>query len=61
MKECIDEANLEAFVPSRADRYFFTKDFISHVEKLKSKRVSKEEYLSCQYSHPPNELFRFPI
>ena len=43
MKECIDEAKLEVFVPSRADRYFFTKDYISHIERLKSKRVSKEE------------------
>lgn len=47
MKDCIDEASLEYFVPSRADRYFFTKDFISHVEKLKSKRISKVDYLAC--------------
>lgn len=46
MKDCIDEAKLEFFVPSRADRYYFTKDFISYVEKLKTKRISKEEYLS---------------
>ena len=52
MKECIDEAKLEVFVPSRADRYFFTKDFISHVERLKSKRVSKEEYLNCIDTNP---------
>ena len=47
MKECIDEANLEYFVPARADKYFNTKNFISHVEKLKTKRVTKEEYLDC--------------
>ena len=45
MKECIDEANLKFFVPNRADRYFFAKDFIAHVEKLKSQRISKEDYL----------------
>ena len=33
MKECIDEANLEYFVPARADKYFNTKNFISYVEK----------------------------
>ena len=27
MRECIDEAELEFFVPSRADKYFFAKDF----------------------------------
>ena len=47
MKECIDDANLEFFVPSRADRYFFTKNFISYVEKLKTQRVSKDEYMAC--------------
>lgn len=52
MKDCIDEAKLEFFVPARADRYYFTKDFISHVEKLKSKRITKENYLSCIDSNP---------
>ena len=52
MKDCIDEAKLEFFVPARADRYFFTKDFISYVEKLKSKRISKEDYLSCIDTNP---------
>lgn len=52
MKECIDEANLEYFVPTRADKYYFTKDFISYVEKLKTKRLSKEEYLSYIDSNP---------
>lgn len=45
MKECIDEAGLEFFVPSRADKYYFTKNFISYVEKLKTKRILKDEYL----------------
>lgn len=45
MKDCIDEINLLYFVPNRADKYFFAKDFISYVEKLKSQRISKEEYL----------------
>lgn len=52
MKECIDDANLEFFVPSRADRYFFTKNFISYVEKLKTQRVSKDEYMACIDSNP---------
>lgn len=46
MKECIDEADLQFFVPNKADRYHFTKNFISYVEKLKSQRISKEEYLA---------------
>ena len=52
MKECIDDANLEYFVPSRADRYFFTKNFISYVEKLKTQRVSKDEYMACIDTNP---------
>ena len=52
MKECIDDANLEFFVPSRADRYFFTKNFISYVEKLKTQRVSKDEYMVCIDTNP---------
>ena len=52
MKDCIDEAKLEYFVPSRADKYFFTKDFISYIERLKSKRLSKEKYLSYIDSNP---------
>lgn len=52
MKDCIDEAKLEFFVPSRADRYYFTRDFISYVERLKSKRISKEDYLSCIDTNP---------
>lgn len=52
MKECIDDAKLEYFVPARADKYFNTKNFISYVEKLKTKRVSKEEYLECINTNP---------
>lgn len=52
MKECIDEANLEYFVPARADKYFNTKNFISYVEKLKTKRVTKDEYLDCINTNP---------
>lgn len=52
MKECIDDANLKLFVPSRADRYFFTKNFISYVEKLKTQRVSKDEYMACIDTNP---------
>lgn len=52
MKECIDEVPLEAFVPQRGDKYYFTKDFISHVEKLKSKRITKEGYFECIQTNP---------
>ncbi len=52
MKECIDEAKLEYFVPARADKYFNTKNFISYVEKLKTKRISKENYLDCLNTNP---------
>lgn len=52
MKECIDDANLKFFVPSRADRYFFTKNFISYVEKLKTQRVLKDEYMACIDTNP---------
>lgn len=52
MKECIDEAGLVYFVPSRADKYFFTKNFISYIERLKSKRLSKEEYLNYIDTNP---------
>ena len=52
MKECIDEAKLDYFVPARADKYFNTKNFISYVEKLKTKRISKEDYLDCLNTNP---------
>ena len=52
MRECIDEANLKAFVPDRGDRYHFTKDFINHVEKLKSKRLTKDEYMAYINTNP---------
>ncbi|MCQ2788832.1 MAG: ATP-dependent helicase [bacterium] len=52
MRECIDEANLEFFVPPSASKYFFTSQFITLVEKLKSKRISKEEYMSCIDTNP---------
>lgn len=52
MKECIDDAKLEYFVPARADKYFNTKNFISYVEKLKTKRISKEDYLDCLNTNP---------
>ncbi|MBR5304017.1 MAG: ATP-dependent helicase [Candidatus Gastranaerophilales bacterium] len=52
MKECIDEADLKVFVPERADKYFHAKNFISYVERLKTQRLSKEEYLDCINSNP---------
>jgi DNA helicase II / ATP-dependent DNA helicase PcrA len=52
MKGCIDKANLEYFVPNRADKYHFSRDFISHIEKLKSQRVSKEKYFEQIETNP---------
>lgn len=52
MRECIDEADLKIFKPERGDRYFFTKDFISHIEKLKSKRLNKEQYMDFINTNP---------
>lgn len=52
MKETIDEVNPKVFVPTRGDRYFFTKNFIEHVQHLKSLRISKEEYLSYIDKNP---------
>lgn len=52
MKECIDEVNLEFFVPTRADKYFYTKKFISIAEQLKTKRLSKDEYLDLINTNP---------
>ncbi len=52
MKECIDEIQLQFFVAPRGDRYYFTKTFVSHIEKLKSKRITKEEYLECIQTNP---------
>ena len=52
MKDCIDEANLEVFVPNKADKYYFAKNFISYVERLKSQRVSKEEYFEKIDTNP---------
>ena len=52
MRECIDEAELQAFVPTRGDRYYFTKNFIDHVEELKSKRLTKEQYLDFINTNP---------
>ena len=52
MRECIDETKLQAFVPDRGDRYYFTKNFIDYVEELKSKRLTKEQYLDFINTNP---------
>lgn len=52
MKECIDEVPLQFFVAPRADRYYFTKNFISHIEKLKTKRITKEKYHEYILTNP---------
>lgn len=52
MKECIDEVQLQFFVAPRGDRYYFTKSFVGHIEKLKSKRISKEDYFECIQTNP---------
>ena len=52
MRECIDEANLQYFVPERGDRYYFTKDFVGYIEKLKCQRLNKEAYLKHLETNP---------
>ena len=52
MRKCIDEANLKAFVPDRGDKYHFVKDFIGHIEKLKSKRLNKTQYMDFINTNP---------
>ncbi len=52
MKETIDEAKLEHFVAQRGDRYHFAKDFVNHIQKVKSLRMDKETYLSFIEANP---------
>lgn len=52
MKEVIDEINPVVFVPTRGDRYHFTKNFISHAEHLKALRITEKEYLSNIDTNP---------
>lgn len=52
MQESIDEIKLKYFVPTRADKYYYTKNFISLVEAIKSKRITKENYIECIDSNP---------
>ena len=52
MKECIDEVKPQYFAPPRGDRYYFTKNFVGHIEKLKARRINKEEYLERIETNP---------
>lgn len=52
MRECIDEINLKYFVPTRGDRYYFTKNFVDYVQELKSKRLTKEQYMESINTNP---------
>ena len=52
MKECIDEIKLEHFVSQRADKYYFTKNFVGHIEKLKTQRVDKIKYFAHLTTNP---------
>lgn len=52
MKRTIDEIQPQSFVSQRSDKYFYAKDFISHVAKLKSLRISKNDYLNCLNTNP---------
>jgi len=52
MIEAIDEANLEYFVADRGGKYFYLGTFISSVEKIKSKRISKHEYFEAFHTNP---------
>ena len=52
MKKTIDEVEPKDFVPQRSDKYFYAKDFISYVLKLKSLRISKDDYLNYLNTNP---------
>ncbi len=52
MQETIDETGLVYYVAPKADKYFYTRDFISLSEKLKGKRLTKEEYLEYIETNP---------
>ena len=52
MKDCIDSATLEYFVPTRADRYHFAGKFISYIEKLKSQRITRKDYFEQIETNP---------
>lgn len=52
MKDCIDNATLEYFVPPRADRYHFAGKFISYIEKLKSQRITRKDYFEQIETNP---------
>lgn len=52
MKDCIDSATLEYFVPPRADRYHFAGKFISYIEKLKSQRITRNDYFEQIETNP---------
>jgi len=55
MIEAIDEIGLKTFVADRGGKYFYLSTFISCVEKLKSKRIKKEDYKTA-FSTNPNML-----
>ena len=55
MKNSIDEVEPQVFVAPRADKYYFTKNFINYVEKLKTKRITKEDYFKCFQTNPTLE------
>ena len=52
MRKTIDKANLQVFVPPRADRYYYAKKFVEYVQHLKSLRLNKEQYLSYIDTNP---------
>lgn len=52
MKKTIDEVKPKDFVSQRSDKYFYAKDFISHVSKLKSLRILKDDYLNYINTNP---------
>lgn len=52
MKETLDQLKLEHFVAQRADKYHFAKDFVNHIQKIKSLRINKENYLSYLQTNP---------
>lgn len=52
MIESIDEVNPEYFVADRGGKYFYLQTFIASVEKIKSKRITKQKYFDAFHTNP---------
>ena len=52
MIETIDEINPQYFVADRGGKYYYLSTFISAIEKIKSKRITKEDYFNAFHTNP---------